>query len=90
MPSFTLADGKVSGHLAVNSFNGTYELSGNNISFSPLASTKMAGPPEAMEQETRFLTAFGAAALVEVVDGELTVSDTDGVVVMRLMEALEG
>lgn len=90
MPHATLADGNVSGNLTVNTFNGTYELSGDDIDFSPLATTKKAGPPEAMEQETQFLTAFGAAGHIEVQDGMLTVSDSDGTVLMRLTEALEG
>lgn len=90
MPSLSLADGKVSGHLAVNSFTGNYELSGNDIRFSPLASTRMAGPPEAMAQETHFLGALEAASRVEATDDELTISDASGVVVMRLTEALEG
>ncbi len=51
---FSLADGTVTGDGGVNNFNGTYRLSDKDISFSPLASTRMAGSPEAMEQETRF------------------------------------
>ena len=90
MPSFTLADGKVSGNLGVNYLTGTYDLSGNDISFSQLTTTKKADVPEAMEQERQFLAAFEAAATVEVEDRTMTISDSAGTVVMRLSAAMEG
>ncbi len=80
----------MSGNLGVNSFNGTYELSGDDITFSPLASTKMAGPPEAMEQEATFLEALEAAAHVQVQDGTLTVLDSDDAPLMLLSAGVEG
>lgn len=90
MPHARLIDGTVSGHLGVNSFTGTYELSGDEIRFSQLASTTKADVPEAMEQETLFLTALEEAALVQVVDRTLTISDSADTVLMRFTEALEG
>ena len=90
MPHLTLAEGKVSGNLTVNTFNGTYERSGNDISFSQLASTRMAGPPEAMEQETQFMMALEKAAHLEVQDGVLTFLDSDDAALVQLTEALEG
>lgn len=88
--AFTLADGRVTGNAGVNSFNGTYELSGDDISFGPLASTKMAGSLEAMKQETRFLQGLESAAHVEVRDEKMTLSDGDDVVLMLLTPAVEG
>lgn len=90
MPHATLADGEVSGNLGVNSFSGTYELSGSDISFTQLTSTEKAGPSEAMEQESRFLAALDAATHVEVQDRGLLVADSTGTMLMRLTEALEG
>lgn len=90
MPHATLIDGTVSGSLGVNSFSGTYELAGNEISFSQLVSTKKADVPEAMEQEKVFLAALEAAALVTVQDRTLTISDSTDTVLMRFTEALEG
>ena len=87
---FSLVDGTVTGNGGVNSFKGSYELSGPEISFGPLASTKMAGPPGAMDQEMRFFQALEAAAHVEVRDESLTLSDADDVVLMLLSPAIEG
>ena len=87
---FSLKDGKVTGNGGVNSFNGSYELSGTDISFSPLASTKMAGPPEALDQEMRFFQALESAAHVEVRDEKMTLSDGEDAVLMLLIPAAEG
>ncbi len=90
MSQFSLADGTVTGNGGVNSFNGTYELSGEDISFGPLASTRMSGPPDAMEQETRFLQALEAAAHLVVRDEKMTLSDDDDTVLMLLTPSVEG
>lgn len=90
MPNITLDDGTVTGMLAVNRVNGSYELSGDDISFSRLATTKMAGPPEAMEQEQRFLAALEAAAVVQVRDATLVMTDADGTIVASFTETVEG
>lgn len=90
MPHITLADGKVTGNLTVNRVNGNYELSGDDISFSQLARTKMVGPPEAMEQEEQFLTALERAARVEVQDSMMVLLDSGDVVVAQLMAPVEG
>ena len=84
---FTLADGKVTSNAGVNSFKGTYELSGDDINFGPLASTKMAGPPEAMKRETRFLQGLESAAHVEVRNETMTLSNDNDVVLMLLIPA---
>ena len=84
---FTLADGTVTGSGGVNIFNGSYELSGEDISFGPLAATKMAGPPEAMEQESRFFEALESAAHVELKGNKMTLSDDDDAVLMLLVPA---
>lgn len=88
-PQFTLADGTVTGQGGVNNFTGTYTLSGKDISFGPLASTKMAGPPESMEQETRFFQALESSAHVEVTRETMTLSNDDDVVLMLLIPAAE-
>lgn len=53
------ADGSASGFSGVNRYNGQYRMNaGKNagqLAFSPLASTKMAGPPERQEIEDAFL-----------------------------------
>jgi len=46
-------DGRVTGSATVNRLFGPYAIDGGTLSCGPLAGTMMAGPPEAMEQETR-------------------------------------
>jgi heat shock protein HslJ len=51
-------DGRVSGRVGVNRFTGGYTVAGDTIEFSPAAATRMAGPPELMDLEHRFLAAL--------------------------------
>jgi heat shock protein HslJ len=52
-----------------NRLMGTYSTGAATISLSPVASTMMAGPPEAMAQETR---------LTRALQGEFTVTRVEG------------
>lgn len=56
-------DGTISGNSGCNTFTGQYNLSGQNITISALASTLRAciEPEGVAEQETAFLTALGQA-----------------------------
>lgn len=47
-------EGQVSGRSGCNRFTGSYELSGEGLSFGRLAVTRMACPPPHMETEQRF------------------------------------
>lgn len=49
---------QASGFAGVNRFTGSYELDAEGLSFGPLASTRMAGPPEAMALEQVYLEAL--------------------------------
>jgi heat shock protein HslJ len=51
-------EGRVSGRVGVNRFTGPYTLGGETIEFGPAAVTRMAGPPELMKLEDRFLAAL--------------------------------
>lgn len=60
------AAGTASGHAGINRFSGPFQMqplseSTGRIAFGELTSTRMGGPPELMEQETRFLEALQAA-----------------------------
>jgi heat shock protein HslJ len=46
---------QVNGFSGVNRFFGNYKQEGEKLMFLPLASTRMAGPPEAMKLEGKFL-----------------------------------
>lgn len=52
------ADGRVSGSGGCNRITGKADISGNRISFTPLASTRMACAPASMDQEAKFLAAL--------------------------------
>lgn len=49
-------EGRVSGESGVNTYRGEYKLSGASLRISNVATTLMAGPPEAMEVEQEFVS----------------------------------
>jgi heat shock protein HslJ len=64
-------DGSVTGVGGVNRFNTNVELVDGRLSFGPVAATKMAGPPEAMDLENTYLARLGAVSSYEVGDDTL-------------------
>ena len=65
-------DGTVSGNTGCNSFNGPYEIDGQNITIGPLASTLAACPtPELSTQETNYLNALQLAKTFQVTGDQL-------------------
>jgi heat shock protein HslJ len=71
--------GQVTGSGTINRFFGSYETGpGNTIQFSALGSTDMAGPPEAMAQESAYLAALQKAATYAATADTLTLMDKDG------------
>lgn len=62
---------RVSGLAAVNRFSGNYTLEGGALKFGPLMATKMAGPPELNELETRFLKALEKITAWRLAGGQL-------------------
>lgn len=59
-----LVDGKVAGSGGCNRYSGSATLKGSQITFTPLASTRMACAPALMDQETRYLDALTKADTV--------------------------
>lgn len=71
------SDGALAGHGGVNRISGSVEalaLARGRFQTSPLATTRMAGPPAAMELEGRFLRALTEADEARVEGGELVLS----------------
>ncbi|TLM99077.1 MAG: META domain-containing protein [Actinobacteria bacterium] len=69
--------GKASGNGGVNSYSATYEAAdGGDLTFGPVMSTKMAGPPEAMAQESAFFSALEKTRRFEFNDGKLVLAGT--------------
>ncbi len=54
-------EGKISGHGGCNRFFGSFRTTGSAIKIGPLASTRMACPPEIMKLEAVFLAALEKA-----------------------------
>ena len=77
------ADSKqLTGSGGCNRMFGGYELNGDAVRFSDVASTKMACP-SGMDIETAFLAALGKVAKWRVVGRQLELSDSTGMVLAR-------
>jgi len=74
---------RVSGFSGVNRFSGPYTLTGTQLSFGSLISTRMAGPPDAMNLESDYLKALASVTEWSVVEGQLVVLNTDKAIVLR-------
>ena len=77
--TFDSAEGRVAGKGSVNSYSGSYTVSGSTLTLtSPIVQTLMAGPQDAMDQESAFLRALQAAASYEVDGDVLEIATADG------------
>lgn len=63
-------DGQVFGLAGVNRVRGTWELDGDSLTFGPVVSTLMAGPPESMTCEQQVLRLLGAPVTVSAPDDD--------------------
>lgn len=79
-------DGTVSGHGGCNRYRGRVSITGESISFSPMASTKMACTPAAMAQEQKFHQALEQARSfrINARERKLVLSNGAGATVARL------
>ena len=68
----TFAALDVTGNTGCNTFNGPYQVAGDEITIGPLASTRAACPTEELQQqETDFLAALGLATTFRVTGNRL-------------------
>jgi heat shock protein HslJ len=80
-----MAEGnRVSGSTGCNRFTGTFTQTGDNLSFAPLAITKMACPPPLDAQERAFLAALQAITAMHLAGNTLELKDASGKVRLRL------
>jgi heat shock protein HslJ len=70
--------GKVSGNSGVNTFSGSYQVSGSSLTVSKLASTMMAGPQDLMKLEQAYLADLQKVASYTAGATDLTLYDRDG------------
>jgi putative lipoprotein len=70
---------RASGSGGVNRFGGEFKLAGDTVEFGPLLSTRMAGPPAAMDAEKTFLQLLEQTKRWKVTTAGLALSDTNRV-----------
>jgi heat shock protein HslJ len=75
-------NGQISGNAGCNGFFAGYVIDGAQLTIEQGASTMMACPEPEMAQETAIWAALGQAASYTVVDGQLTILNSDGVAVI--------
>jgi heat shock protein HslJ len=72
-------DGTLTGSGGVNTYSGTYTVSGEKMTVGAgIVSTKMAGPEPLMTQEADYLAAIAKTASFKIEDFELTLFDASG------------
>ncbi len=76
------ADGTVSGSAGCNRYSGSYTWTDDQLSFSSLASTKMACADDVMAQESAFLASMQEVASFAIEGSQLTVSDAAGALLL--------
>jgi heat shock protein HslJ len=75
-------DGRVSGSTGVNRLMGRYEVTDGLLTVADAATTRMAGPPAAMEQEQRLLALLDAPQAFVVSGDRLEVGDGETLAVL--------
>lgn len=73
------ANGQVGGNAGCNSYGGSYETRGSNITFLNVVSTLMACADQAVtDQESAYLNALNLAATYQLASDNLTITTNDG------------
>ena len=76
-------DGRLMGRTGVNSISGSYRIEGSSLHIGPCAMTRMAGPPELMDQESRMTSALDKVDGFKRRGSELTLLSMGAVVMKR-------
>ena len=70
---------KIRGTSGVNKYLAVYVLEGNKLTISPqIITTMMAGPEDAINKESEYLTDLSKAEKIEYIDGKLIITIKDG------------
>lgn len=75
------ADGTLSGNSGCNGYSGSYTVEGNQITFSPIVSTRMACDKSIMEQEAVIHQVLTGTASFQIEGTQLTLTNTDRMLV---------
>ena len=76
----------ISGNAGCNSYNASYEATGNEISFGPIAATKKICPEDEQSTEDRYLQLLAEIGSFEVSGRSMSMNDTDGTPVLQFMQ----
>ena len=76
----------ISGNSGCNSYNASYEATGAQISFGPIAGTKMACAEPEGSTEARYLQLLEGVASYEVSGRSMSMNDSDGTPVLQFMQ----
>jgi heat shock protein HslJ len=75
--------GQVTGSAGCNSYFGSYESDGSNLTLGAIGMTEMYCAPKAlMDQEGAYLAALESAASYQIADGKLQIANADGEAVL--------
>ena len=77
---------QISGTSGCNRYNASYEASGNEISFGPIAGTQMACPEPQMTVEARYLQLLESVATFEVEGRAMSMADGEGTPVLQFSQ----
>ena len=81
---------RITGRVGVNRFTGSFTLEGDVLQVGPVASTRMAGPPELMALESRFNSHLEGAHEIVLEAGVLTLGREDETIVFTRVPSLTG
>jgi heat shock protein HslJ len=76
----------ISGSAGCNSYHASYEASGGDISFGPIAATKKLCPEAEQSTEDRYLQLLAEIGSYEVSGRSMSMNDTDGTPVLQFMQ----
>ena len=76
----------ISGNAGCNSYNASYEATGSEISFGPIAATKKICPEDEQSTEDRYLQLLAEIGSFEVSGRSMSMNDTDGTPVLQFMQ----
>jgi heat shock protein HslJ len=76
----------ISGTAGCNSYHASYEASGSDISFGPIAATKKLCPQDEQSTEDRYLQLLADVGSFQVSGRSMSMNDTEGTPVLQFMQ----
>lgn len=76
----------ISGNAGCNSYHASYDASGGDISFGPIAATKKICPEDEQSTEDRYLQLLAEIGSYEVSGRSMSMNDTDETPVLQFMQ----